>query len=368
MIKPPPANSRNMIETVLVLFLLIALLVALYDTLHLFFGVFTFALIFSVSFSNAFERLAGLFKNRRKLAAVIYSILLIGIIAIPLGFLFASFARNIRHGIVFLNDIKENGLPPLPGWIAHLPYLGDEASSFWNNVQGDPREIIGLHQQQLKGFAHHVMTSGLGILGVFFQVIVGIITSSLFLVNQERVLSPIRATLTHLLGDQSGPALMDATAMSIKGVSVGVMGTAFIAAITSWIGLTIAGVSFAIGLSAIIFFLVIIQLGPLIVWIPLTIWMSTLGNPGMLIFIIAWGILIVIIDFVVKPILIAKSGGKIPFLILFLGVVGGIAAWGFTGMFKGAIILSVFYTVFNSWLERKITNPSEESDTAALLP
>jgi len=38
---------------------------------------------------------------------------------------------------------------------------------------------------------------------------------------------------------------------------------------------------------------------------------------------------------------------------LFLGVIGGVAAWGFTGMFKGAIILAVFYTVFTSWLESK---------------
>jgi predicted PurR-regulated permease PerM len=29
------------------------------------------------------------------------------------------------------------------------------------------------------------------------------------------------------------------------------------------------------------------------------------------------------------------------------------SAWGFTGMFKGAIIISVFYTVFNSWLDKK---------------
>jgi len=34
-------------------------------------------------------------------------------------------------------------------------------------------------------------------------------------------------------------------------------------------------------------------------------------------------------------------------------VVGGLAAWGFTGMFKGAIITSIFYTIFNSWLDRK---------------
>jgi predicted PurR-regulated permease PerM len=58
------------------------------------------------------------------------------------------------------------------------------------------------------------------------------------------------------------------------------------------------------------------------------------------------------IDSVIKPLLISKSG-KLPFLVLFLGVIGGMIAWGFTGMFKGAIIVAVFYTVFTSWLQRK---------------
>jgi predicted PurR-regulated permease PerM len=50
--------------------------------------------------------------------------------------------------------------------------------------------------------------------------------------------------------------------------------------------------------------------------------------------------------------LISKSG-KLPFLVLFLGVIGGMVAWGFTGMFKGAIIVALGYTIFINWLERK---------------
>ena len=72
-----------------------------------------------------------------------------------------------------------------------------------------------------------------------------------------------------------------------------------------------------------------------------------------------YGVAVIAIDSVLKPILIAKSG-KLPFLVLFLGVVGGMVAWGFTGMFKGAIILAVFYTIFNSWLEK--TKPALEEN------
>jgi predicted PurR-regulated permease PerM len=74
----------------------------------------------------------------------------------------------------------------------------------------------------------------------------------------------------------------------------------------------------------------------------------------MAIFMAIYGIVVLMgIDNILKPVLIAKSG-KLPILVLFLGVVGGMVAWGFTGMFKGAIVLAVAYTLFNSWLKPKV--------------
>lgn len=348
-------GTRDIIESILVLFLLLALMLALYDVLHVFFGVLTFALIFSVSFEKPFEWLVRILKNRRKLAAFIYSIILVAVIAVPLVYIFSAFSTHVKHAIILVGEIKEKGLPPLPLWLSHIPFIGDQLSSFWSQLQLSPRETFMLHQQQINIILHHVLVSGIGILGAGIQLIIGIIISALFLVRHSTFSQPLKATLQHLFGEASGLSLLEATVQAIKGVSIGVMGTAFIASVVAWIGLAIAGIHFALGLAAIIFFLVLIQIGPLLVWIPLVIWMSTQGHPGTTVFLIIYGIVLLIIDTVLKPVLIAKSGGKIPFLVLFLGVIGGIAAWGFTGMFKGAIILAVFYTVFTTWLENKNT-------------
>jgi len=91
----------------------------------------------------------------------------------------------------------------------------------------------------------------------------------------------------------------------------------------------------------------------LLVVLPVVIWLATQGETGMAIFMGIYGLVVLMgIDNILKPVLIAKSG-KLPILVLFLGVVGGMVAWGFTGMFKGAIILAIFYTLFNSWLKPK---------------
>ena len=351
-------TSRSAIETVLVLLALLALMVALYDVLRVFFGVFTFAIIFSVSFAVFFEKLVNVLGKRRKLAAVIYSVLLITIVALPFIYIIASLSRHVKEVGNWVSDIKTNGVPPLPDWIVKLPYVGNDIAGFWQRMQENPKETVALHGPQIRAVLQHIVSSGAGMLGVALQFIAGIIVSAVLLAGGDKILQPIYRSITHLLGEKDGPALINTTAQAVRGVAVGVMGTAFIAAIISWIGLAIAGIPFALGLSALIFFLVLIQVGPLVVWIPLIIWLFAQGHTGWAIFIAIYTVVLMIIDSVLKPILIARSG-KLPFLVLFLGVIGGLVAWGFTGMFKGAIILAVFYTVFTSWLERR-----EEVDVA----
>lgn len=353
-------TPRNFIETILVICLLLALLVAMYDVLHLFFGVLTFALVFAVSFERFFEWLSGKLKNKRKLAAILYCLLLIALIAVPLGFLFSSLARNAKPIIAWVNDVKENGLPPLPSSIANMPLAGKEITKLWSMYHDDPRQILADHQAQVQQLSHDAMSGGVGLLSSVFNIIIGIIISAILLVNKNSIVSAVQLPFEHLLGSKASTSLLGAIAMSIRGVAIGVMGTGLIAALISFIGLEIAGIPFSVGLSVIVFFLVVIQIGPLPLWIPLVIWMSTQNHPGMVIFLIIWGVLMLIVDYVVKPVLIGKSGGKLPFLVLFLGVVGGLAAWGFTGMFKGAIILAVFYTVYNSWLGNKKVRMGEE--------
>jgi len=66
------------------------------------------------------------------------------------------------------------------------------------------------------------------------------------------------------------------------------------------------------------------------------------------------------VDNIVKPMLIARSG-QLPMLVLFVGVIGGIAAWGFTGMFIGATTLAILWTVLQTWLGAR----DEPSDSPA---
>lgn len=346
-------TNKTFIESVLLLLLLLGILYLVFEVLRPFFGILTFALIFAVSFSTPYEHLVKLLRGKRKLTAVIYLILLLTIVAIPFIYIISTISDNLTQALDFVNNVKEDGLPPLPDAIKNLPMIGDNITSFWQKVMDDPEQTLGRYEGQITKFLKNLASTGSGMLGATGQFILGVIISAFFLVSRHKMLWPIKATMKHLLGAKDGVEMLKASEQAIKGVSIGVMGTALIAAFISWVGLAIAGIPFAIGLAAVVFFLVVIQVGPLLVWVPVIIWHASTGDTGWTIFLIAYTIGLLVIDAVLKPILIAKSGGKLPFLVLVVGVFGGMFAWGFIGMFMGAIIMAIFYTTFTRWLNKK---------------
>ena len=67
------------------------------------------------------------------------------------------------------------------------------------------------------------------------------------------------------------------------------------------------------------------------------------------------------IDNFIRPYLISQ-GARLPLLLIFVGVIGGLLAYGFIGLFVGATLLGVGYTLFRSWLDEEPPPP-----TASLL-
>ena len=151
---------------------------------------------------------------------------------------------------------------------------------------------------------------------------------------------------------------MAAAGRAIRGVAIGVIGTAILEGALAWAGFAIAGVPGAIALAAVTFFLAVIQIGPLLVWLPVAIWLGSQGLIGWAIFTAVWGVVLLMgADNIVKPILISRSG-RLHMLVLFVGVIGGLAAWGFTGMFIGATTLAILWTVVQDWLGTTDDRPS----------
>jgi predicted PurR-regulated permease PerM len=64
---------------------------------------------------------------------------------------------------------------------------------------------------------------------------------------------------------------------------------------------------------------------------------------------LVWGALVISsVDNVVRPMVISR-GSSLPFLLTLLGVLGGVIAFGFVGMFIGPTLLAVGYSLLSGW-------------------
>lgn len=125
----------------------------------------------------------------------------------------------------------------------------------------------------------------------------------------------------------------------------------------------LVGIGFAIvGLPSPVVFAVLASIlsllpigGTAFVWVPAAIVLVVQGRYGAAIFLTVWGVLLVgLIDNLLKPLLISGRA-EVPTLAAFLGVLGGLAAFGPIGMFLGPVLLALTIALIKWAEERRLT-------------
>ena len=124
-------------------------------------------------------------------------------------------------------------------------------------------------------------------------------------------------------------------------------------------GITLGIVFWIIGLPLPIFFAALTMLAALIpvfgaslVWMPFLIYLGVTQQFSKFIPLLFLGPLVISgIDNILKPLLIGRKT-KLPYSLLFLGIMGGIQVYGFMGMFLAPAILSLFFVLIKIYREK----------------
>jgi len=159
--------------------------------------------------------------------------------------------------------------------------------------------------------------------------------------------------IANRLGGMPAENLLDVAVRTVRSVAQGVIGTALIQGLLSGIGFVIAGVPFAIALGVLSFGSAMLQIGTWLVWIPAAAWLFYQGENGWALFITVLGIIINVLDNVIKPLLIGHGAG-IPLWVIFIGVIGGILSIGLIGIFIGPLVMAAGYSIVMSWLSDEV--------------
>ena len=287
--------------------------------------------------------------GRSTLAASLMTLLLVLIGLIPFVLLVGSLVDDVPRVIEWVKQAFAEGPPEPPAWLAGLPYVGEQIDAYWQRLAASRDEALALLRrfaQPAQAFLLAVgKVLGEGILQLTLAVFIGF-----FLYRDgEALMAAIRGVAARLAGGLA-EGMVGTINNTVVGVMYGIIGTALAQGVVAAIGLWIAGVPSPLLLGAATFLLSPVPIGPPLVWGGAAIWLFLQDEIAWGVFMLVWGALVVSsIDNFVKPLLISR-GAAMPFVLVLLGVFGGVLAFGFIGVFLGPTLLAVGYSLTRRWI------------------
>ncbi len=149
----------------------------------------------------------------------------------------------------------------------------------------------------------------------------------------------IRKVLSRFLGERT-ETYLPAIGGTVCAVLYGLILTALAQGLLAGLGCWVADVPAPVLLGAITAMFALIPFGTPLVWGTIGFWLLLTDQIFAGISLLLWGALVVSqIDNFVRP-LVVSSATRIPFLLVLIGVLGGIRTFGLVGMFLGPVVIA----------------------------
>ena len=341
----PTINTNQLTRITLVLLLITGCFYVLRPLM----AAILFSTIICVFTWPLYYSLWSRFGKRDTLAAMTMTLLLLVALILPMAYLAANFADFTATLVNQFQPMLQNLQPHAPNWMRNLPIIGSQVSEAWERAAVSHEELMKLVSQYYEPLRKFSLQAVQLVMGGLMQLILVVFIAFFFYRDGTRLAAGLM-TIAHKLGGELGREVLTLSRGTVRAVMLGIFGTALAQALVALIGFEVAGVPLPLLLAAITFFLSVIPVGPPLVWGGAALWLYGHGEPGWALFMFLYGLLAIsTVDNVVKPILISHSS-HLPRLLVVLGVLGGIVAFGFIGIFLGPTLLAVALTLVKHWI------------------
>lgn len=341
-------GSQERIEQTVTIALLAVVAAGCVLVLRPFVSALLWALILSFSSWPLHAWLVRRLNGRRTIAATLMTLLVAAIFILPLVAVGTGLADSVTKVAAMVGTLLEHGPPGPPAWLSDLPVLGSDLFERWLELERLGAGWTAELQPHLETGRDWLLSIGLRLGEAILQVSLGVLAAFFFFRDGAKGGQRLAAAIERLTGERA-PRLLAVAGGTIKSVVYGVIGTAFAQATLQAVGLWLAGVPAALFLGFLTFFLSFVPVGPPLVWLPAAAWLLYDGSVGWGVFLAAWGFVVVSgADNVLRPWLISR-GTNLPFILVFLGVIGGVLAFGFLGVFLGPTLLAVGWVLIQEW-------------------
>ena len=254
-------------------------------------------------------------------------------------------------------------MPPPPDWVAEIPLIGETIVTAWQKLTSAGVQQLAPKLTPYAGALTQWMASAAGSVGgMFLQFLLTTAIAAVMYAGGERA-GAYLVQFGRRLGGERGERSIHLAGQAIRSVALGVVVTALAQSVIAGVGLAVVGVPFAAVLTALMFVLCLIQLGPGLVLIPVVIWMYYSGDAVWGTVLLVFALVSMTIDQFIRPILI-RRGADLPMLLILGGVIGGLIAFGVLGIFIGPTVLAVTYTLLNAWVAEGAGHETPSSEVA----
>lgn len=305
-----------------------------------------FVAVLALPIDKMWERI---FPNRVSAFMTMFTLLVI--ITGPLvglGFALAGDAQELTA------QLEEGGIDGYVDDALNSTFVQDALADAYPNNSTDERNATVLaevekgKEQAIDLLATFVTDMVKGIPDFFIGMTVILFVVYYVLTDGERLVRYLQRALP--LPAKQVTYILSEGRNGLRGVFVGQILTSVIQGALGGVGFLIAGLPGAIIWAAVMAILSLLPvIGAFLVWVPGAIFLLATGDIWQGVFLIIWGVVVVSqIDNFIKPKLIGDRADIHPIFVL-IGVLGGVAAFGFIGLFLGPLVVGVTISILKVW-------------------
>lgn len=325
-----------------------------------FLGVMLWALVLAVTLYPLHQKLAAKLGGSQGKAAtilVLAGMLVIDIPVVMMGSSVSGFAQQTQAS--FKNDTFSIRKPPES--VAHIPIVGPRVHSAWKQAAEDLPNFIKKHKSSSQEFTKTALGFASGFISSIFQFFIAMVIAGIMMAWGKEASDNLLQISCRIAGNKEGAALHKLSTATIRSISLGVIGVAFIQALLFGVGLYLVDLPTAGLLTLIVLLLGIAQIPAVIVSIPVIIFIWFTGDSAIMnVVFTVYFVLAGMADNVLKPFLLGR-GVDAPMPVVLLGALGGAVSAGLIGLFIGSVFLSLAYVIFMNWVH----DGSIENDLSA---
>jgi predicted PurR-regulated permease PerM len=364
-------NGENRLEQIAGMALLVLLVIGCFVVLRPFVSALLLALILSYSTWPIYAWCERVLKGRKGVAATLMTLLVAAVLLIPLIILGSSLADQAAAATGWVQRLLADGPPDPPGWVADIPLVGTQVSQYWQGLAHNTAKLLNdlASAKMVSDLSQYLLSAGEFLLIGAAVLAKGTLQLALslfiafFLYRDGLGAKRLQSVARRLWGER-GLHVLDVVGATIKSVVYGTIGTAVAQSTLTTLGLWQAGVPGVLLLGFVTFLLALTPIGAPLVWLPAALWLFYIGATGWAVFLVLWGFIVVGgADNIIRPYFISR-GSDLPFVLVFLGVLGGTLAFGFLGLFLGPTLLATGYEIVRDWA--RVEEPLPEPPADAL--